>query len=97
MPTWVALLNWTDQGAKNVKDTVRRAGEQRNAMAKMGVKLQMLYWTQGAYDLIGIAEAPDDETMSAALLAGAGAGSIRSQTLRAFTEEEMGRILQKIS
>jgi uncharacterized protein with GYD domain len=96
MPTYVALLNWTDQGARNVKETVRRAGEQRAALEKLGVKLHTLYWTQGAYDLIGVAEAPDDETMSAAMLAAAGAGNIRSQTLRAYGEEEMQGILQKL-
>ena len=96
MPTYVALLNWTEQGAKGVKDTVRRAREQRAALEKMGVKLHTIYWTQGAYDLVVAFDAPDAETASAALLAGAAAGNFRSQTLRAFTEQEMQNVLQKL-
>jgi len=96
MPSYVALMNWTDQGVRNVKQTVQRASENRAALEKMGVKLHTIYWTQGAYDLVAIFDAPDDQTASAALLAGAGAGNFRTQTLRAFSEREMEQIVQKM-
>ena len=65
MPTYIALLNWTDQGVKNVKDSVKRTEQARAAIEKAGGKLTSSYWTQGQYDLVAITEYPDDETASA--------------------------------
>jgi uncharacterized protein with GYD domain len=96
MPTYVALINWTDQGVRNVRETVRRARDQWAALERMGVTLQAIYWTQGVYDLVAAFDAPDDETASAALLAGAQTGNFRTQTLRAFNEQEMLRVLDKL-
>ena len=96
MPRYVALMNWTEQGVRNAKDTVRRYEESRAALAAIGVKIETILWTQGRYDLVSIAEAPDDETLAVALLKLAGQGNLRSETLRAFTVEEMTRIAQKL-
>ncbi len=63
---------------------------------KHGVKLKDIYWTMGAYDVVAIFEAPDGPTMSAFSLAVAGAGNIRSQTLRAHPKDEMREILKKL-
>ena len=66
MATYIALLHYTDQGIRNVKDTVKRAAAAKDVAAKMGVKLTELFWTLGQYDLALIAEAPDEETMTEA-------------------------------
>jgi uncharacterized protein with GYD domain len=95
MPTYVALLNWTDQGARNYKDTAKRAETFGSAVQKLGAKLLSIYWTVGPYDLVAIVEAPDDETATAALLQVGGVGNVRSTTLRAFGREEMERIVAK--
>jgi uncharacterized protein with GYD domain len=63
----------------------------------MGVKLETTVWTMGRYDIVAFIEAPDDETLSAALLRLAGTGNLRTETMRAFTAEEMGRIVQNLS
>ena len=89
MPTYVLLMNWTDQGVKGAKDTVDRYEAARPQLEQAGVTLRDVYWTMGPYDLVTIGEAADDETVSAALLTLAGQGNLRTQTLRAFSAEEM--------
>ncbi len=93
MPTYVVLYNFTDQGLKNAKDTVKRARENRAENERRGFRIHGLYWTQGQYDLVAIVEAPDERSMMAGLLNVAGAGNVRSQTLRAFSEAEMEAIV----
>jgi uncharacterized protein with GYD domain len=95
MPTYVALLSWTDQGVRNYKDTAQRAEAFGSAVQKLGAKLLNIYWTVGPYDLVAVVEAPDDETAVAALLQLDGVGNVRSTTLRAFGREEMERIVAK--
>lgn len=95
MPTYVTLLNWTDQGIRNYKDTAKRVEAFDSAAHKLGAKLLSIYWTVGPYDLMAVVEAPDDETATAALLQLGGVGNVRSTTLRAFGREEMERIIAK--
>ncbi|GGQ94204.1 GYD domain-containing protein [Streptomyces aurantiogriseus] len=95
MPTYVTLLNWTDQGIRNYKDTPKRAEAFAAATQKLGAKLLNLYWTVGSYDLVAVVEAPDDETATAALLQLGGVGNVRTTTMRAFDREEMDRIIAK--
>jgi uncharacterized protein with GYD domain len=96
MPTYVALMNWTDQGVRNVRDTVQRR-EQSDALAeKHGAKIEQVYWTVGPYDLVSVIEAPDDESATAVLLELGTAGNLRTTTLRAYDREEMSGILQRL-
>ena len=84
------------QGIHNVKDTIKR-GEVAIAEAeKMGMKLIEEFWTMGAYDVVALFEAPNDETVSAFVLKNGALGNAKSQTLRAFRKEEMEGILAKI-
>ena len=93
MPRYVALINWTDQGVKNFKDSVDRFEAVQQAGSASGVRFTDIYWTIGSYDLVGVVEAPDDETLTAALLTAAAAGNIRSTTLRAFDADQMKAII----
>ena len=96
MATYVGLIQFTDQGIRNIKDTVKR-GEAAIAEAeKMGVKIVEEFWTMGAYDVVVMFEAPDDETMSAFMLKIGSFGNVKSTTLRAFRRKEMEDILAKI-
>jgi len=94
MPSYVVLYKFTDQGSKNAKDTVKRAREARADNERRGFKPHGLYLTQGQYDLVAIVEAPDEKAMMAGLLNIIGAGNVRSETLRAFTEAEMEEIVR---
>src|SRR5262245_54204290 len=95
MPTYVSLIKWTEQGIKNARTTVDRAQQAQAAVERAGGRLTIL-WTQGTYDLIGIAEMPDDETAMAYLLANGMQGNLRTETMRAYTADEMRSILAKI-
>ncbi|MEO3756207.1 GYD domain-containing protein [Streptomyces sp. B6B3] len=95
MPTYLALLNWTDQGVRNYKATAKRAETFGSALKKLKAKLLNIYWTVGPYDAVAILEAPDDETATAALLQLDAVGNVRSTTLRAFDREEMEHIITK--
>jgi uncharacterized protein with GYD domain len=95
MARYVSLINWTDQGVKNYKDTVDRADAAREIAEKLGGRFEEIYWTLGAYDIVAISEFPDDETGTAFLLAVAAIGNIRTTTLRAFDADEMRGIISK--
>jgi uncharacterized protein with GYD domain len=96
MATYIVLLQFTDQGIRNVKDTTKRAAAAAETASKMGVKFTELFWTLGSYDLAIIAEAPDDETMTGVMLKLASLGNVKSQTLRAFRSKEMEAIMKKV-
>ena len=96
MATYISLIQFTDQGIRNVKDTVKR-GEAAIAEAeKMGMKITEEFWTMGAYDVVVLFDAPDDATMSAFALKVGSMGNVKSQTLRAFRKQEMEGILTKL-
>ncbi len=97
MPTYVTLFNWTDQGIRNVKETIARVdsgvqvGEQ-----KYGLRLRDLYWTVGSYDIVAEFDAPDEQSLSAFLLELGSLGNVRSTTLRAYDREEMESIIERL-
>lgn len=96
MAMYVSLLQFTDQGVRNVKDTSKRSEAATAEAEKMGVKIINLFWTMGAYDLVILLDAPNDETVSAFSLKLGSLGNVKSQTMRAFRVEEMESILAKI-
>ena len=97
MPTYISLLNFTDQGIGTVRETTQRAaGAKELAQQKYGCNLQT-YWTVGPYDVVLILEAPDDDSAHAFLLDLASEGNLRTTTLRARDAEEMSGILQRLA
>jgi uncharacterized protein with GYD domain len=93
MATYVVLINFTEQGARAVRNTRRRADAFRAAAESAGVSVRDVYWTLGHYDGLLVLEASDDHTVTALLLDLATLGNVRTQTLRAFGEAEVGAIL----
>ena len=96
MAMYISLIQFTEQGIRNVKDTVKRGDAAIGEAEKMGMKIIEEFWTMGAYDIVVLFEAPDDETMSAFLLKVGSMGNVKSQTLRAFRKQEMEGILAKL-
>jgi uncharacterized protein with GYD domain len=96
MPTYVSLINWTDQGIKNFKDTVDRARQAGDLMSRYGVKFTSIHWTVGPYDIVAVVEADDDEGATAALLALGAQGNVRSTTMRAYDGDTMARIIDRV-
>jgi uncharacterized protein with GYD domain len=95
MPTYVSLIHWTEQGIKNYKDTRQRREDAAKLVESMGGKVREALYTIGEYDIVFITEFPDDETATAALLQSGSFGSIRTNTMRAFTGDEMDGIIRR--
>ena len=97
MATYVVLANYTDQGIRNVKDTIKRVDAFKASAKKAGVTVKDFYWTLGQHDCVLVMEAPDEESAMTLGLSVGSLGNVRTQTLRAFSAEEIGRILSKMS
>jgi len=95
MPSYIALINFTDKGIENFKDSPDRSDAAAAQLEKMGGSFKELYWTLGAYDIVGVIEAPDDETMTAFALSLSSLGNVRTQTMRAFDADEVRAIIGK--
>ena len=96
MPTYVVLMNWPDQGVKTAAETVHRR-DQADALAeKHGARLEQVYWTVGPYDIVAIAEAPDDESVTSMMLELGTAGNLRTTTLRAYDRDQMSGIIRRL-
>jgi len=93
MPRYVLLYKFTDEGAKNIRETVKRTGQIRQANQRRGFTVEAVYWTQGPYDMVSIVEAPSEDAMMAAMINVVGAGNVTSTTMRAFDATDMSRIL----
>jgi uncharacterized protein with GYD domain len=96
MPTYISLINWTEQGIRAGKETLDRASAAAALAESMGGKLKDIYWTVGQYDVVTVAEFPDEATGTAFLLAVGSQGNVRTTTLRAFNRDEVAEILQKV-
>jgi uncharacterized protein with GYD domain len=96
MATYIALVNFTDQGVRHIHQTTDRAKALVRAAANLGVAIKNIYWTLGSYDAVLIADATDDDSITAFALSMGSLGNIRTQTLRAFSADEMTKILEKI-
>jgi uncharacterized protein with GYD domain len=93
MPTYIALLRWTPQGIQNVKQSPSRLEAARKAFEGAGVKMKDFYLVTGQYDMIAVLEASDDLALAKALLDSASQGNIRTETCRAFSEDEYRKII----
>ena len=88
MSHYILLVNFTDQGIKNVKDSPKRAEAFKTAVEKTGGKLLNLYYTLGKHDIVAIVEAPNDEAIASVLFATGSQGNARTKTLKAFRMQE---------
>jgi uncharacterized protein with GYD domain len=93
MPTFITTIEFTEQGARAVQDTCKRAAAFKAAAKKMGVKVSGVYWTLGAFDGVIVFDAPDEATATALMLHVGLQGNVRTQTARAFDTTEMEKIL----
>jgi len=96
MRSYVILANWTDQGVKNSRDTLKRAKAFRALIEGRGGKLREHLYTFGEYDIVMVTEFTDDESAAAAVLALAALGNIRAKTMRAFTDGETAAIIAQL-
>ncbi len=96
MGKYVLLLNWTDQGIRNVKDTVKRAESLKSYLEKKDGKLVDILYTFGQYDAIVTAELPNDEIAMSVSLGTGALGNVRVTTLKAFGLDETRKIIGEL-
>ena len=93
MPTYITLACWTQKGIENVKESPSRLDAAKKAFQAAGGRLKEFYLVTGQYDMVVVSEFPNDETLAKATLATGSLGSVRTVTLRAFTEDEYQKII----
>ena len=96
MPTYVALANWTEQGARTVHDSPRRLDAARKMLEDMGGKFTSFLMTMGEYDIVLVYEAPDDAVAARFTLLLGRQGSVRTETLKAFPEQAYRAIIESL-
>jgi uncharacterized protein with GYD domain len=97
MPTYLALAHWTKEGVEKIKESPSRLDAAKKAFASSGLKVKDFYMLLGRYDFALIVEAKDDAALARAFLTVAAQGSVRTETLRAFTEDEYRKIISGLS
>lgn len=93
MPTYVSLLNWTEEGFEDVKESPQQLDAARRQLRDRGGLIKEIYFLMGGYDMLFVSEAPDDETYAAFLLSLCSQAGVRTTTMKAFTEEQFRTIL----
>ena len=96
MALYITLINYTDQGIRNLKEAADRVVAARRAVEAAGGKLLAFHLTLGQYDAVAVIEAPDDTTYASLVLSIAAQGNVRSTTLKAFSEEESIQVLRNL-
>lgn len=96
MVAYVVLGNFTDQGARNVKDSPKRADAFKEMAKTFGVTVKEIVWTQGRYDVVTLLEAPDEAAAMSLSLSLSALGNVRTETLRAFSAADMTKIVGKM-
>ncbi|MGZ9222276.1 MAG: GYD domain-containing protein [Anaerolineales bacterium] len=93
MANYIILIRYTHQGAQNIKESPARLDAAKKAFQSMGGELKQWYLVMGQYDAVIVAEAPNDETVAKFTLAVGSLGNVRTETLRAFNEDEYRNII----
>jgi len=96
MAKYISLVNYTQKGVENIKDSPSRLDAFKQVCQSMGAKVEGFYLTMGRYDLVVIVDAPDPETIAKIILTTASSGAISTETLPAFTEEEYRKIISEL-
>jgi uncharacterized protein with GYD domain len=96
MPTFISMLNWTDQGIRSVKDTPKRVQAAREMAKKYGVEIKQIFLTSGEFDILAVLEAPHYDNVAKYAMTAGLQGNVRSRTIRAWTEAEMVKLISEL-
>ena len=96
MPTYITLVNYTQKGIENVKESPQRLEAAKKAFKGMGAELKEFYLVMGRFDIILVSEAPDDETVAKIALTLGALGNVRTESFRAFKEDEYREIVSSL-
>ena len=93
MTTYLMLLNWTDQGIRNIKESPKRLDAAKKLAKDVGGEIKTVYMTQGSFDLVLVADMPNDEKVAGFVLKLGSLGNVRTMTLKAYSEDDYRKII----
>ncbi|TPI54238.1 MULTISPECIES: GYD domain-containing protein [unclassified Mesorhizobium] len=96
MTTYIMLMNWTEQGAKNVRESPKRLDAAKTQLGEMGGSFKSFYLTMGEFDMVAVVEAPDDAVLARFALMLAAGGNVKSRTLKAFPDLAYREIISSL-
>jgi uncharacterized protein with GYD domain len=96
MATYISLLRFTQQGVEKIKESPTRLDKAKGAFKEMGAELKAFYLVMGQYDAVVITEAPDEETVAKLVLSIGAVGAVRTETLRAWPEDEYRKLISAL-
>ena len=96
MPIYISLMKLTKQGITNIKDAPKRVENATKILESMGGKILSFYFTMGEYDKVVIADCPNDEVAMTMVMALGSYGNVRTTTLKAFSKDEVGKLLENL-
>lgn len=96
MPTYINLISWTDQGIRNIKDAPQRIDAFKKTVEAAGGKVNGFYVTMGKYDIVTIVDVPSDEALASIVLSTGSKGNVRTETMKAFAEDQFRNIVTKV-
>lgn len=93
MPSYIVLAHYTRKGVEGIKQSPSRVDAARQAFKQAGGEMKAFYLTTGRYDIVCLVEAPNDEAIARMALTLGAQGNVRTETMRAFTEDEFRKII----
>ena len=96
MPVYITLLNYTQTGVERIKNAPDRLDDAKKVFTEFGGKITSFYSVMGQYDAVVISDVPTDDLAAKIALKIASMGNIRSETMRAYTEDEYRRIINEL-
>lgn len=96
MTTYISLVNWTEQGMKNVRESPKRLDAAKKLLADMGGDFTSFYMTMGDCDAVAVYDAPDDAVAARFALQLGMLGTVRTKTLKAFPEAAYREIIKSL-
>lgn len=96
MSTYIAFANWTDQGARAIRESPRRLDAAKRQLEDMGGRFVSFWMTMGEHDMVFVYETPDDAVAARFTLLLSGLGSVRTKTMKAFPEAAYREIVASL-
>ena len=97
MPTFIIMMNWTEQGIRNVKDAHKRAAAAKEMAKKVGVEIKQTYLTNGQFDLVSIVESASGDNIAKFCMQVGALGNVRTSTVRAWSQDEYMKLISELS
>jgi uncharacterized protein with GYD domain len=96
MTTYILMLNWTEQGVKNLRDSPKRLDAAKKSLEAMGGSFKDFYLTMGEFDIVAVCEAPDDAVFARFMLTLGMTGNLKTRTLKAFPEQAYRELISSL-